>query len=81
MLLSLTPSTCGSGAFSDPRYQSYWNEQSFWYWTKEKYARQIKNKKLFRVSKLKTIHPEECEGSQGAFVIAHLEKIMEPIKN
>lgn len=81
MLLSQTPSTDGPGAFSDPRYQSYWNEQSFWYWTKEKYAKKIKNNKLFRVSKLKTIYPDEsCEGSRNASVIAHLEK-MEPIKS
>jgi SAM-dependent methyltransferase len=82
MLLSQTPSTSGPGAFADPRYLSYWNEQSFWYWTKENYARKINNKKLFRVSKLKTIYSDEQpEGSQNASVIAHLEKIVEPIKN
>jgi glycosyltransferase involved in cell wall biosynthesis len=81
MLLSQTPSTDGPGAFTDPRYVSYWNEQSFWYWTKEKYAKQIKNRNLFRVSKLKTVHPDEhYDGSQSASVIAHLEKL-EPFKN
>lgn len=31
---SSTPSTDGRGAFQDPRHQSWWNEGSWWYWTK-----------------------------------------------
>jgi SAM-dependent methyltransferase len=42
-LLSLTPSTDGRGAFMDPTHKSYWNELSFWYWTRKTQARYIKN--------------------------------------
>jgi glycosyltransferase involved in cell wall biosynthesis len=38
-LLSLTPSTDGRGAFMDPGHLSYWNEQSFWYWTRAAQAK------------------------------------------
>ncbi len=32
-LLSGTPSTDGRGAFQDPTHRSYWNQNSFWYYT------------------------------------------------
>lgn len=35
-LFSDTPSTDGRGAFQDPTHVSYWNSNSFWYWTSEK---------------------------------------------
>jgi len=37
------PSTDGRGAFQDPRHKSYWNENSFWYWTKRSRADFINN--------------------------------------
>jgi SAM-dependent methyltransferase len=33
-LLSATPSTDGRGAFQDPTHCSYWNPNSFWYYTR-----------------------------------------------
>jgi hypothetical protein len=33
-LLSGTPSTDGRGAFQDPTHCSFWNENSFWYYTR-----------------------------------------------
>jgi hypothetical protein len=33
-LLSQTPSTDGRGAFQDPTHVSFWNSNSFWYYTK-----------------------------------------------
>ncbi len=39
MLLSLTPSTDGRGAFQDPTHVAYYNENSFWYFTEREYAR------------------------------------------
>jgi len=42
-LLSLTPSTEGRGAFQDPTHVSYWNPNSFWYWTRDEQAKYIKN--------------------------------------
>jgi hypothetical protein len=38
-LLSRTPSTDGRGAFQDPTHVSFWNENSFWYYTKKDLAR------------------------------------------
>jgi len=32
------PSTDGRGAHQDPRHKSFWNENSFWYWTKKTHA-------------------------------------------
>lgn len=40
-LLSMTPSTDGRGAFMDPTHCSYWNENSFWYWTRAEQAKYI----------------------------------------
>ena len=37
MLLSLTPSTDGRGAFQDPTHVAYYNENSFWYFTNAQY--------------------------------------------
>lgn len=33
--LTSIPSTDGRGAFQDPRHQSWWNENSWWYWTRK----------------------------------------------
>jgi hypothetical protein len=38
MLLSLTPSTDGRGAFQDPTHVAFYNENSFWYFTDRNYA-------------------------------------------
>lgn len=45
LLLSETPSTDGRGAFQDPTHCAFYNENSFWYYTKEnvqKYVPEIK---------------------------------------
>ncbi len=41
ILLSLTPSTDGRGAFMDPGHVSYWNENTFWYWTRKEQAKYL----------------------------------------
>lgn len=38
MLITNTPSTEGRGAFQDPTHKSFWNSNSFWYYTKKQYA-------------------------------------------
>lgn len=40
------PSTDGRGAFQDPTHVSYWNENSFWYYTKADKAKYIKNNNI-----------------------------------
>jgi hypothetical protein len=37
------PSTDGRGAFQDPTHVSYWNENSFWYYTQASMANFIDN--------------------------------------
>jgi len=76
MLLSETPSTDGRGAFQDPRSASFWNENSFWYYTRANYAKRINNKKMFRECSLATVYLDEnCKKNKTPYVVAHLEKI------
>lgn len=42
-ILSRTPSTDGRGAWQDPTHVSFWNQNSFWYWTRQQQARYIDN--------------------------------------
>ena len=58
MLLSLTPSTDGRGAFQDPTHVAFYNENSFWYVTDEAYARYVPQLRCrFQVSRLVTYFP------------------------
>lgn len=76
LLLSKTPSTDGRGAWQDPTHVSFWNQNSFWYWTRAQQAQYIRNKKLFRECKLTTTFPDDwCRQNNISYVIAHLEKI------
>jgi glycosyltransferase involved in cell wall biosynthesis len=43
--VSKTPSTVGQGGFMNPTAQSYWNENSFWYWTSPHYREQLPHNK------------------------------------
>lgn len=40
-LLVEVPSTDGRGAFQDPTHVSFWNENSFWYYTRQSHSRFI----------------------------------------
>jgi glycosyltransferase involved in cell wall biosynthesis len=40
-LLSKTPSSDGRGAFQDPTHCSFWNPNSFWYYTREEQAKYV----------------------------------------
>ena len=42
-VLISVPSTDGRGAFQDPSHVSYWNINSFWYYTDREYAKYIDN--------------------------------------
>ena len=48
------PSANGKGAFRDPTHKSFWNDQSFWYYTDKDYARYIQPeyKGRFQVSRV-----------------------------
>lgn len=55
------PSTDGRGAFQDPTHVSFWNLNSFWYYTNEKYAKYIQPEFFgrFQVGKLTQGFPTE----------------------
>jgi glycosyltransferase involved in cell wall biosynthesis len=60
MLLSQTPSTDGRGAFQDPTHVAFYNENSFWYYTDENYARYVPEiEARFQVSRLHTHFPSD----------------------
>jgi glycosyltransferase involved in cell wall biosynthesis len=77
LLLSSTPSTDGRGAFQDPTHVSFWNENSFWYYTREEQAKYIRNTKhMFRECSLFTWFPSEWHKKHNiSYVQAHLEKL------
>jgi glycosyltransferase involved in cell wall biosynthesis len=76
ILLSQTPSTDGRGAWQDPTHVSFWNENSFWYWTRKEQAQYIRNNRMFRECRLTTAFPDDwCRRNNIPYVIAHLEKL------
>jgi len=55
------PSTDGRGAFQDPTHVSFWNLNSFWYYTNPQYAKYIQpgfNGK-FQVARLQNVYPSD----------------------
>ncbi len=76
ILLSQTPSTDGRGAWQDPTHVSFWNENSFWYWTRPEQMQYIRNEKRFFESVLRTYFPSEWHRDHNIpYVQAFLEKI------
>ena len=60
MLLSLTPSTDGRGAYQDPTHVAFYNENSFWYFTDANYSRFVPEIQCrFQASRLVTYFPSE----------------------
>ena len=74
MLLSLTPSTDGRGAFQDPTHVAFYNENSFWYFTDENYSRFVPEiEARFQVSRLHTHFPTDWHRQSGiSYVGANL---------
>ena len=59
-MLTATPSTDGRGAFQDPTHVSFWNANSFWYYTQEqhrKYVPEITAK--FQLTRLHNYFPSD----------------------
>ena len=67
--LSSTPSTDGRGAFQDPTHVSFWNENSFLYYTDRRKGRYIKEPVRFQAPRLYTTEKNE---EQVCWVVAHL---------
>lgn len=73
MLLSNTPSTDGRGAFQDPTHVSFWNSNSFWYYTKAQTAAYINTPVRFQLTRIKDYYPSQWhEMHKIAYVAAHL---------
>jgi SAM-dependent methyltransferase len=77
MLLSLTPSTDGRGAFQDPTHVSFWNANSFWYYTDPMYAQyspqHSTNRARFQVSTVRTYFPSDWYAANNiSYVQANL---------
>lgn len=74
-ILSETPSTDGRGAFQDPTHISWWNENSFWYYTKANVAKYIGAPVRFQAVRVMTHFPSEWhQEHQIPYVSAHLMK-------
>lgn len=73
MLLSMTPSTDGRGAFQDPTHVAFYNEHSFWYYTDKNYANFIDTYVRFQVSTLRTFFPSQWHAENNVpYVQANL---------
>jgi len=48
------PSTDGRGAFQDPTHRSFWNENSFYYYTQDRFAKYIDKPVRFQAARLFT---------------------------
>jgi SAM-dependent methyltransferase len=65
------PSTDGRGAFQDPTHVSYWNENSFWYYTRKDKARFIRNDTIrFQDFRLDTIWWDDKIAVTNAWLVA-----------
>ena len=60
LLLTVTPSTDGRGASQDPTHVSFWNENSWWYYTDPAVAAYVPAiTARFQVSRLVTYYPSD----------------------
>lgn len=75
-LLSQTPSTDGRGAFQDPTHVSFWNSNSFWYYTRAEQNRFIDCPVRFQRNRVKNFFPNDwCKTHEIPYVKADLLKI------
>ena len=74
LLLTSTPSTDGRGAFQDPTHISFFNENSFWYFTDPSKAGFVPGLTAhFQTSRLETYFPDEWhEANKISYVRANL---------
>lgn len=73
-LFTMTPSTEGRGAFQDPTHVSYWNQNSFLYYTQKEFAKYVPQIKCrFAVNTLSTDYPSGWHRENNIpYVRAHL---------
>lgn len=73
-LLTSTPSTDGRGAFQDPTHCSFWNENSFWYYTRAAQAKYVPEiTARFHAARLFTHEPSDWHRENKiSYVVADL---------
>jgi glycosyltransferase involved in cell wall biosynthesis len=57
--LTQTPSTDGRGAFQDPTHVSFFNSNSFWYYTRAEQAKYINTPVRFQLNRIKNFYPSD----------------------
>ncbi|POX49974.1 glycosyltransferase [Streptomyces sp. Ru72] len=74
MLLTMTPSSDGRGAYQNPTYVAYYNENSFWYYTDNQYRAFVPEiEAKFQKSRLVTYFPTEWHAENDiSYVVANL---------
>lgn len=72
VMLTQTPSTDGRGAFQDPTHESFWNENSFWYYTKDSHMKYVPE---FRGRFAELFKETTMVGDGIAYVECHLSAV------
>lgn len=82
MVLSLTPSTDGRGAYQDPTHNSFYNENSFWYFSVDEYRKYVPELKMdFHISRLVTYFPSDWHREHDIpYVCCNLVAVKGPAK-
>jgi glycosyltransferase involved in cell wall biosynthesis len=63
------PSTDGRGAWQDPTHVSFWNQNSFWYYTKKQQMNYIYNDNIkFQARDLQTAYPNQFFADNDIYV-------------
>lgn len=79
MLLTLTPSSDGRGAYQDPTHVAFYNENSFWYYTDDQYRAFVPEiEARFQKSRLVTYFPTQWHvQNEISYVAANLIAVKE----
>ena len=74
------PSTDGRGAFQDPTHVTFWNSNSFWYYTKAQQAQFINTPVKFQLNRIANYYPSEWHKMHLIeYTKAHLVKLQDGI--
>ncbi len=71
------PSTDGRGAFQDPTHKSFWNENSFLYYTDRRWAKYIDTPVRFQATRLYTTKKNDIG---VCWAVAHLVKLTDGLR-
>ena len=70
------PSTDGRGAYQDPTHVTFWNSNSFWYYTKAQQAQFINTPVKFKLARIDNYYPSEFHETHWIkYTKAHLMKL------